>query len=69
MIKTRYSEDVDVLLIQLSDKNIDIAEEHGQYIFHYSADGELVLLEILGGREFLLSAMTSVFDSKVTTKG
>jgi hypothetical protein len=69
MIKTKYSQDVDALIIQLTDKPIDVAEEHGQYIFHYSSDGELVLLEILGGREFLLSAMTSVFDDRTISKG
>jgi hypothetical protein len=69
MIKTKYSQDVDALIIQLTDKPIDVAEEHGQYIFHYSSDGELVLLEILGGREFLLSVMTSVFDDRMISKG
>ncbi len=69
MIKAKYSEDVDALLIELSDKPIDVAEEHGPYIFHYAEDGDLVLLEILGAREFVMGVMEGVLDSKVSTRG
>lgn len=69
MIKTKYSEDVDALLIELSDKPVDVAEEHGPYIFHYADDGDLVLLEILGAREFVMGVMEGVFESKAVSKG
>lgn len=69
MIKTKYSEDVDALSIELSDKPVDVAEEHGPYIFHYADDGDLVLLEILGAREFVMGVMEGVFESKVVSKG
>jgi uncharacterized protein YuzE len=69
MIKAKYSEDVDALLIELSDKRVDAAEEHGPYIFHYADDGDLVLLEILGAREFVMSVMEGVFESKAVSKG
>ncbi|MEE9456677.1 MAG: DUF2283 domain-containing protein [bacterium] len=64
MIKTRYSDDVDALLIQFSEKDVDVAEERGPYILHYAADGDLVLLEVLNGREFILEAVASVFAGK-----
>jgi hypothetical protein len=69
MIKTKYSEDMDALLIELSDKPVDVAEEHGPYIFHYADDGDLVLLEILGAREFVMGVMEGVFESKTVSKG
>lgn len=47
MRKIKYSKDVDALLVELSDKQIDYAEEEGQVIIHFSMDGEPVLLEIL----------------------
>ena len=36
MRKVKYSKDVDALLIELSDKPIDYAEEAGQFIVHFS---------------------------------
>ncbi len=69
MTKTKYSEDTDALLIELSEKPIDVAEEHGPYIFHYADDGDLVLLEILGAREFVMGVMEGVFESKAVSKG
>jgi hypothetical protein len=64
MIKTKYSDDVDALLIQFSEKDVDVAEERGPYILHYAADGDLVLLEVLNGRDFILEAVASVFGDK-----
>ncbi|MDK2888818.1 MAG: hypothetical protein PWP72_1696 [Thermoanaerobacter sp.] len=40
MKRIRYSKDVDALLIELSDKTIDYAEDAGQIIVHFSKDGE-----------------------------
>jgi uncharacterized protein YuzE len=42
MRKIKYSKDVEALLIELSDKKIDYAEEEGQIIIHFSKDGEPV---------------------------
>jgi uncharacterized protein YuzE len=47
MKKIRYSKDVDVLLIELSDDAIAYAEDEGQVILHYSNNEKLVLIEIL----------------------
>ncbi len=40
MRKIKYSKDVDALLIELSDKKIDYAEEEGQMIIHFSKDNK-----------------------------
>ena len=64
MRKIKYSKDVDVLLIELSDKPIDYAEEQGRIIIHFSKDGEPVLIEILDAKEFVLSSIASVIQEK-----
>lgn len=67
MRKIRYSKDVDALLIELSDKPIDYAEEEGQMIIHFSIDGEPVLLEILDAKDFILNSLSSVVKEKEVT--
>ncbi|HHT9132790.1 MAG TPA: DUF2283 domain-containing protein [Candidatus Tripitaka californicus] len=64
MRKIRYSKDADAILIELSDKPIDHAEEAGQIIIHFSKEGEPVLLEILDAREFLLNSLSSLVREK-----
>lgn len=51
MNKIQYSQDVDVLLISLSDEAIAYAEEEGDTILHYSENNKLVLIEILDFRQ------------------
>lgn len=46
-MKVKYSEDVDILMLQLSDKPIDNAERVGNTILHYSPEKEVVLVEIM----------------------
>ncbi len=60
MRRIKYSKDVDALLIELSDKKIDYAEEEGQMIIHFSKAGEPVLLEILNAKDFILSSLSSL---------
>ncbi len=64
MRKIRYSKDVDVLLIELSNKPIDYAEKEGQMIIHFAKGGEPVLLEILEAKDFILSSLFSVVKEK-----
>ena len=64
MRKIKYSKDVDAFLIELPDKQIDYAEEEGQIIIHFSKDGEPVLLEILGAKDFILNLLSSVVNEK-----
>lgn len=49
-----------LLLIELSDKTIDYAEDAGQIIVHFTKDGEPVLIEILDAKEFLLRSFSIV---------
>lgn len=64
MRKIRYSKDADAILVELSDKPIDHAEESGQIIIHFSKDGEPVLLEILDAKEFLLNSLSTLIREK-----
>lgn len=64
MRKIRYSKDVDALIVELSDKPIDYAEEEGQVIIHFSHEGEPVLIEILDAKEFRLGTILSVMKEK-----
>jgi uncharacterized protein YuzE len=45
--RVKYSKDVDVLLIELSDDAIAYAEDEGRVILHYSNNEKLVVIEIL----------------------
>ena len=60
MRKVRYSKDVDALLIELSEKPVDYAEEAGQFIVHFDKEGEPVILEILDAKNFLLRSLASL---------
>ena len=57
MKKIRYSKDVDVLLIELSEDAITYAEDEGQIIFHYSLNDQLVLIEILDFKQSMSEEM------------
>jgi len=52
-MKVSYDRDADVLMIVLSDDDIDHAEDVGPLIIHFSKDNKPVLLEILDASEFL----------------
>ena len=63
-MKIRYNREVDILTIQVSDTPADHAEESDGVITHFSAAGKPVMLEIQGGREFLLGSITSMVSEK-----
>lgn len=48
-----YSEDVDVLMIQLSNKKIDDSYETENSVVSVDENGEPVLLEIFNGKKYL----------------
>jgi len=48
-----YNRKEDILVLELSPGVVDHAEESGPLIAHFSAEGKLVLLEILEASEFL----------------
>ena len=62
MSRMRYSEDVDILMVKLSDGAIDYAEESGQFIVHFSEEGNPVLLEIQGAKDFVLESLHALFE-------
>lgn len=51
--KISYSEDVDILMIQLSNKKVDDSYETDDMIVSVTEDGEPVLLEIFNGKRYL----------------
>ena len=69
MRKLDYSPGVDALLIEFSEKKIDHAEDMGQLIAHFTDDGELVLLEVLDAKNFLLEAFSTVLRKRDATRG
>lgn len=66
-MKVKYSRDVDILSIRLSDDPFNHAEESGGVITHFSKKGKPVLLEIQGARDFLLSSITSLIEETEVT--
>lgn len=64
MKKIKYDKDSDILLIELSEKPIDYAEEEGQIIIHFTKDKETVLLEILDAKEFIMNTLSSLINEK-----
>ncbi len=64
MKKIKYDKETDILMIELSDKPVDYAEEEGQIIVHFTKDEEPVLLEILDAKEFIMNTLTSLVNDK-----
>lgn len=62
MSNMRYSKDVDILTVKISDEPVDYAEEAGQVIIHFSKDGKPVLLEIQDAKEFVLESLHTLFS-------
>ena len=53
----RYSKDVDILMVKVSDEPIAYAEEAERFIVHFSEDGRPVLLEIMDAKDFVLESL------------
>ena len=58
--KITYSPDVDILMMQLSDKKIDDSYDTDQMIVQVDEEGEPVLLEIFNGRQFIKDFANSI---------
>lgn len=52
-IKITYSEDVDILMIQLSNKKVDDAFDTDNMIVQVDEEGKPVILEIFEGSKFV----------------
>ena len=63
-MKISYNREVDILTIRVSETPADYAEESDGVITHFSAAGKPVMLEIQGGRKFLLSSITSLVNEE-----
>ncbi len=64
MKKIRYSKAEDILLIELSDKPIEHAEDEGQIIVHFTKDDEPVLIEVFDAKEFVMGTLDTVLNEK-----
>ncbi len=52
-MKVNYDPETDIVLCQISNKQIDHAEEQGPVIVHFDKQDHPVLLEIQGGGRFI----------------
>lgn len=71
MLKINYDKETNILIIKFSDharplagKHIENAEEAGPIIIYYTKDDEPVLMEIQGGKEFILNTFISMLNEK-----
>ena len=69
-MQVSYNRKEDILVLELSQEVVDHAEEAGPLIAHFSAEGKLVLLEILEASEFLaqLSKTTMRVESETAVE-
>jgi hypothetical protein len=58
-MKAQYNREDDVLMLHLSEGEIDHAEESDQVIIHFSTDDHPVLLEVLDASD-LLARLTKI---------
>lgn len=63
-LRMRYDPEVDVLLIEVSKRPIDHAEELGPVIVHFAKDDKPVALEILDASEFVTQATATSLLTK-----
>ncbi len=66
-MKIKYSRDVDILRVWLSDEPFDYAEESAGVIAHITEEGRPVLREFQGAREFILSSVISLVKDEEAT--
>lgn len=52
-MKVKYSKDVDILMIELSNEPISHAEKKGSVIVHFNKNREPVALEIMDAKNLL----------------
>ncbi len=63
-MRIRYDRDEDILTFEVSQHQIDHAEEIGSMIVHFSEQGKPVLLEILDASEFIAEAARAMARSR-----
>ena len=55
-LRMRYDPHVDILLVEVSNRPIDYAEEMGSVIVHFTKQHKPVALEILDASQFVTQA-------------
>jgi uncharacterized protein YuzE len=63
-VKVNYCSKEDILMYEVSDEQIDHAEEMDSVIVHFAKSGKPVLLEILDASKFLAKAMKATGKSR-----
>ena len=66
-MKVKYSREVAIFSIRLSDDPFDYAEEDGGLITHFSQKRNPILLESQGAGDFLLSSINSLIEKSEVT--
>jgi hypothetical protein len=64
MSKIKYNKSTDAVFIEISDKKIDYAEDEGQFIMHFTKEGEPVLIEIFDAKKFAIGLLSSVINEE-----
>ena len=60
----RYDPGVDILLVEISKRPIDYAEELGSVIVHFTKNHKPVALEILDASQFVTQATATSLSAK-----
>ncbi len=63
-LRMKYDPSVDVLLVEVSKRPIDYAEEMGPVIVHFTKDHKPVALEVLDASQFVIQATATSLSAK-----
>lgn len=66
-MKFRYSPEVDILMVDISDESYRYGEDNEGVIVHHGKDGNPLGLEILDGKLFVMFANTSLATEEEVT--
>ncbi len=55
-----YNPEADVLMIRIAKGQVAYGEQHGDVIAHYSKDGKIVELEVLGARRNAVQLLEAI---------
>lgn len=66
-LRMKYDPEVDILLVEVSKRSIDYAEEMGPVIVHFSKRHKPVALEILDASRFVTKATAASLAKPVKT--
>ena len=66
-MRFKYSADVDILMVYVSDEPLRLGEDNEGVIVHHSKDGVPLALEILDASQFVMFANTSLVTGQEVT--